>query len=165
MYKNVNTDIYLAQMPQDFSRQNLRGYSFKGQNLAGANFSNTDLRGANFTGANLQGVNFTGAKAGLQRRWVIFLVVLSWLVSGISGFLFLFNGLLIAYIFDSSQDLSNQAMGWGALIATIIVYIIIIRQGIGVNIVGAFAFALGGIAGIRAKRDTTQSFIKILAII
>ncbi|MDZ8106701.1 MAG: pentapeptide repeat-containing protein [Nostoc sp. DedQUE12a] len=58
-------------MPQDFSRQNLRGRSFKGQNLAGANFSYTDIRGADFTGANLRGANFSYAKTGLQKRWFI----------------------------------------------------------------------------------------------
>ena len=129
-------------MPQDFSHQNLRGRSFKGQNLAGANFSNTDLRGANFTGANLQGVNFTDAKAGLPLRWAIFLVVLSWLLSGTSSFLFFFNAALVLLTFDSSNT-SNQVAGWVALIVTIIVYIIIIRQGIGVNL--AFAFAVAGV--------------------
>ena len=126
---------------KDFSHKNLQDRSFKGQNLAGANFSNADLRGANFTGANLQGANFTGAKAGLPLRWTIFLVVLSWLLSGTSGFLFLFNGFLIAYIFDSSTTIENRVSGWAALIVTIIVYIIIIRQGIGVNFAFAFAFA------------------------
>ena len=112
-------------MPKDFSGQNLRGRSFKGQNLEGADFSYADLRGTNFTGANLQGANFTGAKAGLPLRWAIFLVIMSWLVSGLSGFLF--NAAMISLIFDSS-NISNQFAGWAALIITIIIFALIIRQ-------------------------------------
>jgi Pentapeptide repeats (8 copies) len=67
-------------MPQDFSSQNLRGRSFKGQNLKGADFSSADIRGTNFTGANLQGANFRGAFSGLEKRWVIVLVSISWLL-------------------------------------------------------------------------------------
>ncbi len=141
-------------MYQNFSRQNLRGRSFRGQNLEGADFSYADLKGTNFTGANLQRVNFTGAKAGLQRYWALCLVMLSWLVSGISGFLFLYNGILTTYIFNSSDTaIENQISGWIALIVTIIVYIIIIRQGIGVNLAFAVAFAVAGtfaIAGVVA---------------
>ncbi|NJL81481.1 MAG: pentapeptide repeat-containing protein [Richelia sp. SM2_1_7] len=75
-------------MPPDYSGQNLRGRSYKGQNLEGADFSHADIRGTNFTGANLRGANFTGAKAGLQKRWALLLVLLSWLLSAISGFLY-----------------------------------------------------------------------------
>ena len=131
-------------MPPDYSGQNLRGRSFKGQNLEGANFSYTDIRSTNFTEANLKGVNFTGAKAGLQKRWMLLLVLLSWLLSGISGFLYLINTILIAYIFDSSQSAENQFIGWVTLIVTIIVYIIIIRRGISVNLAFVFAFAAAG---------------------
>ena len=95
LYENISTGVYFAQMsPQDennYSGKNLRGRSFKGQNLEGANFSYADIRSANFTGANLRGANFTGAKAGLQRRWVVFLLIISLLMLGISSFLSLFN--------------------------------------------------------------------------
>ncbi len=131
-------------MPQDFSGQNLRGRSFKGQDLAGANFSKADIRGTNFTGANLQGANFIGAKAGLPLRWAIFLVIISWLVSGLSGFLFAYNGYLVSLIFSS--NVPSQFSGWTALIVTIIVFAIIIRQGI-----TAFGFAFAGaFAGVVA---------------
>lgn len=74
-------------MPPDFSGQNLRGRSFKGQNLEGANFRYADIRSADFAGANLRGANFSHAKAGLQRRWVITLLVLALLLGLFSGFL------------------------------------------------------------------------------
>ncbi|NJM20586.1 MAG: pentapeptide repeat-containing protein [Richelia sp. SM1_7_0] len=139
-------------MPPDYSGQNLRGRSFKGQNLAGADFSHADIRGTNFTGANLRGANFTGAKAGLQKRWALLLVLLSWLLSGISGFLSLFNTVLISSVLDSSASCENQISIWVALIVTIIIYIIIIRQRISVSLAfaGAFAF-VGAIAGAEAE--------------
>ncbi len=46
-----------------------------------------DIRGADFTNAKLIGANFRGAQAGLQRRWVVRLVVCSWIFSGFLGFL------------------------------------------------------------------------------
>ncbi len=72
-------------MPQDFSGKNLRGHNFKGQNLTGAKFIGADIRGANFTNAILKEADFTRAKAGLQRRWTIFLVTISLFLSLISG--------------------------------------------------------------------------------
>ncbi len=132
-------------MPPDYSGQNLRGRSFKGQNLEGANFSHADIRSTNFTGANLRGANFTGAKAGLQKRWVLLLVLLSWLMSGISNCLLVSSKLLIAYALASFQPPEAQLGGWVGLIITIIVYIIIIRQGMSVSLYGTaiFAVALG----------------------
>ncbi len=73
-------------MPQDFSGQNLRGRSFKGQDLTGANFSRADIQGANFTNARLIGANFSHTQAGLQRLWVIGLLIVSFILSAISGF-------------------------------------------------------------------------------
>ncbi len=102
-------------MPQDFSGQNLRGRSFKDQNLTGANFSNADIRSTNFTGANLTSANFTGAKAGLQKRWAILLVVVSWVLASLLGFLSAFAGYLIAFlILNTKKDyqLASQIAGW-----------------------------------------------------
>ncbi|BAZ71088.1 MAG: pentapeptide repeat-containing protein [Pelatocladus maniniholoensis HA4357-MV3] len=73
-------------MRLDFSRQNLRGRSFKGQNLEGANFSYADIRGADFTDAILIGANLSHAIAGLQWNWVISLVSISLLISALTGF-------------------------------------------------------------------------------
>ncbi|MBN3958387.1 pentapeptide repeat-containing protein [Nostoc sp. NMS8] len=126
-------------MALDFSGQNLRGRNFKGrQDLAGANFSYADIRGANFTNANLTGANFSHAKAGLQRRWAIFLVLVSWLLSGISGFLWALNGYLVSLIFNTS-GLENQISGWLALIVLIAFFFVTIRQGIAA-VAGALAF-------------------------
>lgn len=129
-------------MPLDFSGQNLRGRNFKGQDLAGANFSYADIRGANFTNANLTDANFSHVKAGLQRRWAIFLVLVSFLLSGLSGYLWAVNGYLVSRIFDTSS-LQNQILGWVVLIVLIAFFFITIRQGITAGL-GALAFAVAG---------------------
>lgn len=90
-------------MPQDFSGHNLRGRSFKGQNLEGANFSYADIRSADFTGANLRNANFSHAKAGLQRRWVIVLVLFSLLLSVVSGWTGAIGGVLIGNLLRNSN--------------------------------------------------------------
>lgn len=116
-------------MPLDFSGQNLRGRSFKGQNLTGANFSYADIRGTDFSYAILKGANFTGAKAGLQKRWAIFLTLISWFLSGLLGLYWFISGYLVWLIFDTAK-LRNQIGGWANLIILITLSWIAIRQGV-----------------------------------
>ncbi|MGF1492142.1 MAG: pentapeptide repeat-containing protein [Microcoleaceae cyanobacterium] len=66
-----------AEGRRDFRGENLRGQSFKGKDLSGADFSEADIRGTNFRGAILRGTKFVGAIAGLQKRWLAILLVLS----------------------------------------------------------------------------------------
>ncbi len=149
-------------MPPDYSGQNLRGRSFKGQNLAGANFGHADIRSTNFTGANLQGANFTGAKAGLQKRWALLLVLLSWLLSGVSGFLLLLNGVSLAFsssLYFLESVTGEVFLGWISLIVTIILYIIIIRQGIGIVSL-AFTIASAGAGGIVVALAQAEGFTR-----
>ncbi|WP_254449312.1 pentapeptide repeat-containing protein, partial [Anabaena sp. UHCC 0253] len=91
-------------MPPDYSGKNLRGHSFKGKDLTGANFSKADIRGANFTNAILKGADFSGAKAGLQRRWVIGLLIGVLLMSALSGVFSIFIGVFVAFIFDTNNS-------------------------------------------------------------
>lgn len=122
---------------QDFSGQNLRGRSFKGQNVEGADFSHADIRGANFSHAYLKGANFSHAQAGLQKRWAIFLGLISCLLSGISGFFGLLNGYFVSLIFNFEWH--EQFIGWTSLIGLIGFYIITIYQGL---IVGSVVLSL-----------------------
>ena len=87
-----------AEGERNFQRGNLQGQSFKGKNLAGADFREADIRSADFSNANLTGANFKYVKGGLQKQWAIFLVAVSFLLSGLSGFLSLFLSMLIAVI-------------------------------------------------------------------
>ncbi|MUG99775.1 hypothetical protein F7734_48890 [Scytonema sp. UIC 10036] len=132
-------------MPPDYSGQNLRGRSFKGQNLEGGNFSYANIRGCDFTGTNLIGANFSHVKAGLQKRWAIFLVVVSWLLSGVSGIFSGYAGALVAsLIFYSSKDpqeqITYQIAGWIIIVILAIFIFITIRQGIQAGL-GAIALA------------------------
>ncbi|MGK7892864.1 MAG: pentapeptide repeat-containing protein [Xenococcus sp. (in: cyanobacteria)] len=131
---------------RNFQRVNLRGQSFKGADLSGADFSESDIRSTNFKNANLQGVNFTGAKAGLQKRWVAFLLFISFLLSGLSGFLSNFAGYLISLLFYNIVT-ENFYIELFSLIILVISLIITLSKGIiagalaGVfTIVGVFAF-------------------------
>lgn len=126
-------------MPQDFSGQNLRGRSFKGQDLSGANFSYADIRSGDFTNANLRSANFKGAKAGLQRRWAIVLTVVSWVLSGLSGVFSIFTGVLVGYVFDTTNRETFVA-GVVYLITLAVFFILTFRKGLAVGL-GAFAFA------------------------
>ena len=131
---------------RNFQRVNLRGQSFMGKDLSGADFSEADIRSANFTGANLRGANFTGAKCGLQKRWATLLVLFSWLLAGISGFLSIFVGTLVSLIFDDSS-LENQIGGLVSLLVLVVFLIVVICRGIGAGAVAvavavAVAFAV-----------------------
>ncbi len=118
------------QGERDFRRVNLRGQSFKGQDLSGADFSEADIRGTNFKGAILRGVKFRGAKAGLQKRWAITLVFISWLISALSGFLLGFIANQISHsIF--SNPIENQIVSWIALTILVLFYFIVIGGGSG----------------------------------
>ncbi|NEP54673.1 MAG: pentapeptide repeat-containing protein, partial [Moorea sp. SIO3C2] len=144
-----------AKGERHFCRENLRGQSFQGQDLSEADFSEADIRGANFKNAILTGTKFCKAKAGLQKRWTIVLLLVSWIVSGLSGMAFLYCGVLVELIVDHKEQLANQVLGWVALVVIIVLFAVILRQGvrgavaIGVAGVGTLAGALvGALAGV-----------------
>ncbi|AFZ22503.1 putative low-complexity protein [Cylindrospermum stagnale PCC 7417] len=130
-------------MPPDYDRQNLRGRSFKGQNLTGANFSKADIRGADFTNANLKGADLSGARAGLQYHSVIWLLIVSWLLSGLLGFFSIFMGVWIAVIFEAFKTDKTQIfiIGVVSLVLVALFCIVTIRKGFTAGL-GAFAFVI-----------------------
>ncbi|MBG1268090.1 pentapeptide repeat-containing protein [Nostoc sp. WHI] len=125
-------------MPQDFSGQNFRGRSFKGQNLAGANFSGADIKSADFTGANLRNANFSLATAGLQKRWAIFLVGVSWLLSGISGFV---SGYIVWLIVHYHNQVELYYTFFSLIVLTVF-WIITIRRNIIAGLVAGTILAV-----------------------
>jgi len=127
-------------MPPDYNRQNLQGRSFKGQDLTGANFSKADIRGANFTNAILKDADFTGAKAGLQRRWVIGLLIITFLLSALSG---LFSTVSVVLMYRTLYK--DIIAGIVALITLAIFCIITARKGLLAGL-GMVAVAFGVVA-------------------
>jgi uncharacterized protein YjbI with pentapeptide repeats len=127
-------------MPPDYNGQNLQGRSFKGQDLTGANFSKADIRGANFTNAILKDADFTGAKAGLQRRWVIGLLIITFLLSALSG---LFSTVSVVLMYRTLYK--DIIAGIVALITLAIFCIITARKGLLAGL-GMVAVAFGVVA-------------------
>ena len=127
-------------MPPDYNRQNLQGRSFKGQDLTGANFSKADIRGANFTNAILKDADFIGAKAGLQRRWVIGLLIITFLLSALSG---LFSTVSVVLMYRTLYK--DIIAGIVALITLAIFCIITARKGLLAGL-GMVAVAFGVVA-------------------
>ena len=138
----MQATLPLSTMSKDFSHQNLRGRNFKGQDLTGANFMGADIRGANFTNAILIGANFTNAilteadftraKAGLQRSWAIFLVIVSLILSVLSGLMSGGVSVMVAIFFDP-DSIKNYTIIPGVLLLIVlaIFFIATIRQGTG----------------------------------
>ena len=156
-------------MPQDFSGQNLRGRSFKGVDLTGADFSCADIRSTDFTGAILRETKFCRAKAGLQRLWAIFLVMISWLLGGISGFFSaLAGGMVSLIVYDSNynSNFAYQVAGWASLVLLILFLGVIIRFGIEANIAtiaGAFAIVFAGIVAFAIAVLVVERFAIAIA--
>ncbi|MBW4505046.1 MAG: pentapeptide repeat-containing protein [Scytonematopsis contorta HA4267-MV1] len=138
-------------MPADYSSgQKLRGRSFKGQDLTGANFSSADIRGANFTDAILVGANFSHVQAGLRKRWAVFLILVSCLLTGLSGCFSAFTSYLVLQIFSSG--VGNQAAGLYSLMTITSSAIFIIRLRSNPNFILVFTYTcLGALALVLAK--------------
>nr|WP_223278159.1 pentapeptide repeat-containing protein [Nostoc sp. 'Peltigera membranacea cyanobiont' 232] len=91
-------------------------------------------------------LNTQQLNAGLQRRWTIGLLIASWLLSGISGFFSILDGVLVAYIFDIKST-QNVIIGIVSLIVILVFFIITIRKSLTVGLV-AFAGAGAGAGAV-----------------
>jgi uncharacterized protein YjbI with pentapeptide repeats len=140
---------------RDFRGESLRGCDFKNQDLSGADFSGCDIRGANFSRANLTEAKFEKAKAGLQKGSVVILLLVVLILIVISSFFSTVFGVLIAYIFDSS-NLEQQIRSWVSLIFLLFFCILTWRKNILAGAVGgAFTIAFAvGFAGALAFAET-----------
>ena len=117
-----------ADGQRDFTGENLRGQSLKGKELSGADFSKADIRGANFTNATLEGVKFIGAKAGLQRRWAVSLVLVSWLLAAIAGLFAIFMSAIVLALIGH-DSIEYVISGWISLVTLVIFSVVTIRKG------------------------------------
>ncbi len=128
-----------AEGRRDFRSQDLRGLSFKGQNLSGTDFSECDIRGTNFSKADLTGAKFVEAKAGLQKQWVIGLLIICFPLSALSGFITAIFSALMSEIF--SLDSSKFIMGCvSILLFCLFNFFFIYREVNAVAVAFAFAF-------------------------
>lgn len=120
-------------MTNIFSNTNLQGADFRGKTLINTDFSGADIRGANFRDAILIGANFCNAKAGLPVSRVISLIIVSILLSFLTGLISAYSGALINELLTNS---SYGALFFGltALITSIILLIVIYWQGLGVQL-------------------------------
>jgi uncharacterized protein YjbI with pentapeptide repeats len=145
---------------RDFRGANLRGQSFKGKDLSGADFSEADIQGTNFTNATLKSANFTGAKAGLQKRWLMGQLLISFLLSALLNFISIaLNVSFAAYLFSPERLKEfSYVPGVFFLLAIGITFFEIARQGltareattIAVACVAVCAFAVAVGAGVFA---------------
>lgn len=128
------------QGERNFTGENLRGQSFQGQDLSGADFSGVDIRSTNFSKATLIEANFYRAEAGLQRRWVVILTLLSFLLAAVTSFLAILNGLVIVHNFNSGQV--NIVVTWIFLFTEITLFSILLNRGFTDPFAFAFVFAI-----------------------
>ncbi|MGK7954520.1 MAG: pentapeptide repeat-containing protein [Crocosphaera sp.] len=127
---------------RDFSGEKLRGQNLAGQNLSGANFSYCDIRGANFKGATLIGANFAGATAGLQKRWMIGLLLVILVLILCASVLSAMVGALLALIFNIG-NIQSQVAGWVSLITLMVFCIFTHRQNLARGLVAvSLAFTI-----------------------
>ncbi|MDF5716287.1 MAG: pentapeptide repeat-containing protein [Rhizonema sp. NSF051] len=136
----------MEAMPPDYFGQNLRGRSFRGQNLEGVNFIGADIRSADFSNAILKNANFSHARAGLQKRWATVLVVVSWVLMGLSGFLSALAGFLTAWLVfysDKDEQVAYHIAGWTLIVLLVIFFFVTIRQGVQA-VLGVIAVAVAG---------------------
>jgi uncharacterized protein YjbI with pentapeptide repeats len=101
---------------RDFRGESLRGCNFKDQDLSWADFSGCDIRGANFSEANLTGAKFKGAKAGLRKRSVVILLLLSLVLLIFSSSFPVVAEIVL--VFDEFSTI-NQVAAWVSLILLI----------------------------------------------
>ncbi|MEZ2232419.1 pentapeptide repeat-containing protein [Microcoleus sp.] len=152
--EKIATTSLRKVMPQDFSGKNLRGRNFKGQNLTGAKFIGADIRGANFTNAILKEADFTRAKAGLQRRWTISLVAVTFFLSAITGFASMSASWIMQYWLHSFEALKQSALVLGGIVSLVLAFCfaIVVKQGLTVGLgtwtaitIAAWSVALAGV--------------------
>ncbi|MGD1701806.1 pentapeptide repeat-containing protein [Dapis sp. BLCC M229] len=162
-------------MPQDFSFQSLCGYSFKGQDLTGADFSHSDIRGTDFSNTLLCNAKFTDAKAGVPLHYRLGLVIISLLLSAISGLTAVLTAVFTGYLlFPYSISSDNFLASVIVLLIFVLFLTIAIRKGLQaafgtVLIAGALLGTImgtmtGTVAGVAAGAVTATLTVTIVAV-
>ncbi len=122
-------DLY-AKGKRNFTGVKLKGQCFHGKNLSGANFSKADLRGTNFQGAILEGTKFTEVRAGLLKRGRLQLILISWLIAAVCGFVWGLAGYYLALMLVTDVT-KFKIIGAGIITILSLIYGIFYRQRVG----------------------------------
>lgn len=129
----------------DFSFSNLKGANFSNSVLTRANFDNADIRGARFTNAILTEANFSSALAGLQRKWVLFHLLLSLVMAFASGVMAAFASFLaVVLLMPTSVKMFTIIPGISVLTIGLIAFIVVISRGLSEQAFGSIAGAGAG---------------------
>ncbi len=112
-------DLY-AKGKRNFTGVNLKGQCFRRKDLSGANFSEADIRGTNFQGAILEGTKFTEVRAGLLKRGRLQLILISWLIAAVCGFVWGLAGYYLALMLVTDV---SQFKIIAAVIITILIFV------------------------------------------
>lgn len=118
---------------KDYSNRNLQNASFVDQDLRYANFSNSDLRGADFSGANLNGVDFTGVRTGIVLKKIIWMFIIAFGISLLSGYLAMLGGKAVQTLMLSKNEHERTA-GALSVIITLLFIIYAWQKGGGIAI-------------------------------
>jgi uncharacterized protein YjbI with pentapeptide repeats len=129
-------------MPANFSRQNLRGKTFRDQDLTGADFSYADIRGADFSNAILTKANLSFVKAGQKLYWIIGFIVISFILSFLTGIILGYAGVLFGSImvWEGAAPVGLWS-GIVALISLSIFSYIAVKKGLG-SALGTFSIII-----------------------
>jgi Pentapeptide repeats (8 copies) len=115
-------------MSQNLSYCDLKNKSFRGQNLSGHNFTGADVSGVDFTGTTLKNADFTDAKAGLPKLFLIRLLLITILLSFLSGFIAAYAGAVLGNLFNTINS-NNLSIGIFALTGLILFVVSSLRKG------------------------------------
>jgi uncharacterized protein YjbI with pentapeptide repeats len=148
---------------RNFSEISLRGESFKGCDLSGVNFSQTDIRGTDFTNAYLRKANFSDAQAGLQRRWVVILLIGSTFLLSLSGFPLAITGWWLPYFFipKTIQEVSLFPGVFIAVILIVLIRLIIVKGENALALVGAIGGATVAVTAFTASVGASKIAVAI----
>ena len=114
---------------------NLQGISLENQDLSSENFSQARIQSTKFTNSILVAANFIGARTGVKKRWIFFLIVISFLFSGLSGFLSIISISIFSGLFYAIEENIQDIASFSVTLITFICFVnLSIRKGLSISV-------------------------------